>query len=407
MTITGQEDHPKHIPEVHNAFDTIKLLGSGSFGSVWHIRNKKDKREYALKYSTATSLPHSVRAETRVLKVCNGTCNLPEPFGVFRHKTQFYTIINYMEHDELMSVIYDMTHEDILDYAKNVFIALEYLHARNVIHRDVKPGNILYNRNKRKYLLVDFGLSTFYEKKEPNILNNRENQAEKMEIDEDEEELLIAKGREPVFSKSVTQRCNCSGKPMSCKRCESAPKFSYCKSGTNGYRAPETMLMCLDQTTKLDIWSAGATVLSLMCRLPSVFRYDNEFEGIYQYGTILGSNEMSEAAKSWNVNLMYDKIYPKKSFYRLQKSLNLQTKGQFREFASTHCKHCQTLIFENANGFCICEEGPVCVDQYSSIYEQIVCRVLDFTLHPHPAKRFSASELLSFLENELAELNCK
>ena len=49
--------------------------------------------------------------------------------------------------------------DEIRDYCKNLFKALEGVHSFNIIHRDVKPTNFLYNRVRRTGVLVDFGLA--------------------------------------------------------------------------------------------------------------------------------------------------------------------------------------------------------------------------------------------------------
>ncbi|KAL9705873.1 hypothetical protein quinque_009391 [Culex quinquefasciatus] len=44
-------------------------------------------------------------------------------------------------------------------YLRNLLVALKRVHDFNVIHRDVKLSNFLYNRKQLKFLLVDFGLA--------------------------------------------------------------------------------------------------------------------------------------------------------------------------------------------------------------------------------------------------------
>ena len=51
---------------------------------------------------------------------------------------------------------------EIIMYMKNLVSSLNYLHSHNIIHRDCKPDNFLYNRKHRRYALIDFGLAQYY-----------------------------------------------------------------------------------------------------------------------------------------------------------------------------------------------------------------------------------------------------
>jgi serine/threonine protein kinase len=52
-----------------------------------------------------------------------------------------------------------MDYDEMVLYMRNLFAALAHIHALGIIHRDVKPANFMYNRARRRFALVDFGLA--------------------------------------------------------------------------------------------------------------------------------------------------------------------------------------------------------------------------------------------------------
>lgn len=53
----------------------------------------------------------------------------------------------------------DMTLNDVRSYISQLLIGLSCVHGQHIMHRDVKPGNFLYNNKTKKGFLADFGLA--------------------------------------------------------------------------------------------------------------------------------------------------------------------------------------------------------------------------------------------------------
>lgn len=81
-------------------------------------------------------------------------------------------IMPYLAHDRFLDFFKKMDVAEVQFYLKNLLIALRHVHKFHIIHRDVKPSNFLYNRQKRQFLLVDFGLA----QQVPQCLLNKDNE---------------------------------------------------------------------------------------------------------------------------------------------------------------------------------------------------------------------------------------
>ncbi|KAF8595250.1 kinase-like protein [Ceratobasidium sp. AG-I] len=151
------------------------LLGSGGYSKVYRATESKTGRTVALKQSRAslrvkrTLLQH----EARVLKILAGHSTIPEVFGYGRIQ-HFELLAMQPLHQSLGNLVKEtgpLSLAAVWDIADQLFSSLSHVHGCGIVHRDVKPGNILLKTPGQWQLcLIDFGLS--YRPKTPNEHQN-------------------------------------------------------------------------------------------------------------------------------------------------------------------------------------------------------------------------------------------
>ena len=133
-------------------------IGSGAFGHVHVGISQQDGREIAVK---RIELLHLSRSEDK--REIQNLLHLRDCEQIIKYQTFqtdehfLYIILELMDGslDELKSL-----EDDHVDLCRDVMSGIMFLHNNGVIHRDIKPGNILYKSQPRLHLkLADFGLS--------------------------------------------------------------------------------------------------------------------------------------------------------------------------------------------------------------------------------------------------------
>lgn len=143
----------------------LKLLGSGGFGEVYQAEDTTMNRVVALKL-LSSSYSHNPAFRERLFREARTAGRLHEPHVVPIHSCgeidgQLYIDMRLIDGTDLQGVL---DRGGALDPARAVHIvrqiagALDAAHAQQVIHRDVKPANILLG-NDDFACLVDFGLA--------------------------------------------------------------------------------------------------------------------------------------------------------------------------------------------------------------------------------------------------------
>ena len=81
---------------------------------------------------------------------------------------------------------------------------------------------------------------------------------------------------------------------LTCRSNQNAPR-----AGTPGFRAPEVLLKCPNQTTAVDMWSAGVILLCILSGHYPFFRAHDDLTAMAQIVGLKGSKECTEAARSY------------------------------------------------------------------------------------------------------------
>lgn len=71
-------------------------------------------------------------------------------------------IYEYMPHTETKLLMPKLTDFDVKVYMYKILQALEFSHSHGIMHRDIKPLNIVINNDEKELRLIDWGLAEFY-----------------------------------------------------------------------------------------------------------------------------------------------------------------------------------------------------------------------------------------------------
>ncbi|XP_014661690.1 PREDICTED: serine/threonine-protein kinase NLK-like [Priapulus caudatus] len=194
-------------------------IGYGAFGVVWSVTDPRDGKRLALKKmpNVFQNLVSSRRVYRELKMLCyfkheNVLSALeilqPPPIDFF---TEIYVICELMQSD-LHKIIVSpqpLTSDHVKVFLYQILRALKYLHSARILHRDIKPGNLLVNSNC-VLKVCDFGL---------------------------------ARVEEPDESRHMTQEVV-----------------------TQYYRAPEILMGAKHYDYSVDVWSVGCIFAELLGR---------------------------------------------------------------------------------------------------------------------------------------------
>ena len=244
---------PYHVDITYGNIDDYSLgrqLGRGKYSNVFKgyqrngnpcvvkvlkpVRPEKIRREISI-LQKIVDAPHV----SKLLDICHD----PESGAVS-------LILDWSENTPIKEILCFMSLSEIANYMKSVLQALEYAHARGIMHRDVKPDNIMYDPTRKYVKLIDWGLAEYYQPGR----------------------------RYPV------------------------------RVATRNYKGPELLLNFERYTPSLDMWCLGCTFAAMLFKISPFFKGSNTEEQVVMMSRVFGSAEILAYAKKYELRLRKDVI---------------------------------------------------------------------------------------------------
>ena len=181
------------VPDIGRQYQILQPLAQGKFGNVFLAKIKRTDETIIIKQgippapkipnqppnpnktnSGGTAALETIRHEAEILTFLNQepACRKYIPFVHWYglcSKGIYCIAMNYIPTAPLNSsdppTLIESTLQQML---REITQALKAIHQKGIIHRDMKPENILYHQSKKRWQLIDFGLATFYQDEDGN-----------------------------------------------------------------------------------------------------------------------------------------------------------------------------------------------------------------------------------------------
>eukprot|EP01059_Diplonema_ambulator_P032087 TRINITY_DN6114_c0_g1_i3.p1 TRINITY_DN6114_c0_g1~~TRINITY_DN6114_c0_g1_i3.p1 ORF type:complete len:317 (+),score=115.19 TRINITY_DN6114_c0_g1_i3:441-1391(+) len=216
----------------------VEKVGEGTYGVVYKAHDTMMKTFVAMKrvrgdMGASEGIPSSALREVSSLMELRHE-NVVRLMDVLNQPNKLYLVFEFVDQDlkkYLDSLTSPLPADTLRKYQRQLLLGVEYCHGKRVIHRDLKPQNILISSDREQLKIADFGLARDFQY--------------------------------PV--QTYTQ-----------------------ETVTLWYRAPELLLGATKYTPEIDVWSIGCIFAEMAMRKP-LFTGDCAIGALFEIFKLLGT----------------------------------------------------------------------------------------------------------------------
>jgi casein kinase II subunit alpha len=226
-------------------YEVVKKLGRGKYSEVFEGRHVNGGK-CVIKILKPVK-KKKIKREIKILQNLTGGVNVIKLLDVVREPmTKTPSLIFEHVNNTDFKVLYPtLTDYDIRYYINELLKALDFCHSQGIMHRDVKPHNVMIDHSKRELRLIDWGLAEFYHP-----------------------------GKE--YNVRVASRY---------------------------FKGPELLVDLQDYDYSLDMWSLGCMFAGMIFRKEPFFAGHDNYDQLVRIAKVLGTDELYAYLNKYRIEL--------------------------------------------------------------------------------------------------------
>ncbi|KAI0762672.1 Pkinase-domain-containing protein [Fomes fomentarius] len=256
----GSQDH----------YEIVRKVGRGKYSEVFEGINIVNEEKCIIKVLKPVK-KKKIKREIKILQNLAGGPNVVALLDVVRDpSSKIPSLITEYVHNVDFKVLYPRFSDlDVRFYMFELLKALDYCHSKGIMHRDVKPHNVMIDHERRKLRLIDWGLAEFYH-----------------------------------------------------------PRTAYnVRVASRYFKGPELLVDFQEYDYSLDMWSFGCMFASMIFRKEPFFHGHDNYDQLVKITKVLGTEGLYQYIDKYDIALdpQYDELlgnYPKKAWARFTTSEN-------------------------------------------------------------------------------------
>ncbi|WMV14880.1 hypothetical protein MTR67_008265 [Solanum verrucosum] len=261
-------------------YEVVRKVGRGKYSEVFEGIHTTNNEKCIIKILKPVK-KKKIKREIKILQNLCGGPNIVKLLDIVRDQQSKTPslIFEYVNNTDF-KVLYPTLSD---------FDALDYCHSQGIMHRDVKPHNVMIDHEQRKLRLIDWGLAEFYHPgKEYNVrVASRNGMLRGRDKDNQEMDLEVH-----FFMSFEDQR-------------NPAWVRIWVVLGREGryFKGPELLVDLQDYDYSLDLWSLGCMFAGMIFRKEPFFYGHDNYDQLVKIGKVLGTDELNSYLNKYRLEL--------------------------------------------------------------------------------------------------------